>query len=47
MQFPVKFTDSAAGLLPVDQPGSGPIREMLTVEIDEHVRHFQQAIATL
>ncbi|MFC0039525.1 PIN domain-containing protein [Actinomadura rayongensis] len=47
MQIPVKFVESAAGLLPVDQPGSGPIREMLTLEIEEHVHHLQQAVKTL
>ncbi|MFB4298545.1 PIN domain-containing protein [Actinomadura sp. NTSP31] len=47
MQVPVLFTSSPAGLKPVDQPGSGPIREILTLEIDEHVHHFEQAIATL
>ena len=47
MQIPVKFTDSPTGLLPVDQPGSGPIREMLTLEFEEHVHRLQQAITTL
>ncbi|MFB4319937.1 PIN domain-containing protein [Actinomadura sp. 21ATH] len=54
LQVPVKFTYASVGvtpvehgLSPVDQPGNGPIREMLTREIDEHVHHLRQAIATL